>query len=102
MMVAVVAVLCGLGGWGNSSGPQHKGCMCEVINLGDLLRFFFFPYSLSAHTQLLAGEHSVFQPTACCTGRRGRCRGLCERADVVSPFAHIPKCCELVSKEPSP
>ena len=39
------------GGWGNSSGPQHKGCMCEVINLGDLLHFFFFP---RAHTQLLA------------------------------------------------
>lgn len=32
-----------LGGWGNSSGPQHKGCMCEVINLRDLRRVFFFP-----------------------------------------------------------
>lgn len=52
MMVA--AVLCGFGGWGNSSGLQHEGCTCEVINLGDLLHFFFFPCSLSAHTQLLA------------------------------------------------
>lgn len=30
------------GGWGNIPGPQHNGCMCEVINLGDLLPFLIF------------------------------------------------------------
>lgn len=39
------------GGWRKSSGLRCKGCMCEVINLRDLLHILLFP---PAHTQFLA------------------------------------------------
>lgn len=84
------------GGWGNGSGLQHKGCMCEVINLRDLLHFFFCPYS--PHTAFGYGIQHFLAASLLHRKVRMMLKTL-SGAHVVNPFTHILKFCETISKE---